>query len=131
MQRLALASLTALLSLSCSKDSSSTPSSIAATEVGIYTLQTLDGRALPTSISEGGTLVEVTAGTLTLGAGGSLQVSTTFRLTAGASPQTQVVSGTYRLQGSSLSFSYTNGGANSGTLNGSALLMTNNGVLWS
>jgi hypothetical protein len=101
-----------------------------AAEIGTYALASLDGRALPASIAEGGAQVEVISGTLTLGAGNSVGISTTFRPSPGAATQTREVSGTYRLQGSSLTFSYTNGGGNTGTLNGDTLQMTNEGVAW-
>jgi hypothetical protein len=108
--------------------SSPSPTTTSA-EIGTYALASLNGRPLPTTISEGSTQVEVLSGTLTLGAGNGLRVSTTFRSSGGA-PVTQDVSGTYRLQGSSLTFSYTNGGANTATLTGDTLQMTNEGVVW-
>lgn len=100
------------------------------TEVGTWVLVSLNGRALPTSISEGSSQVEVISGTLTLGPGGVVRISTTFRPSPLAAVVTNEVSGTYSMQGSTLSFSYSNGGRNTGTLNGSALQMTNEGVVW-
>ncbi len=128
-----LALVTAVVvAMGCSKSSTGPATgSTTAAEHGTYTLESLNGKALPTSIAEGGSQIEVTAGTLTLSAGSGLQVSSTFRASPGATPQTRVVSGTYRLQGSSLTLTYTNGGSNGGTLNGATLQMTNEGVVWS
>ena len=99
-------------------------------EGGTYTLLSLNGSALPASISEGSTQVEVTSGTLTLGAGRTVRMSTTFRTGPGAAPVTNEVSGTYSMRGNTLTFSYTNGGGNTGTLNGNTLQMLNEGVVW-
>ena len=99
-------------------------------EIGTYVLVSLNGRAVPTSISEGSTQIEVISGTLTLGAGGTVQAGTTFRPSPEAAPVTNEVSGTYSMQGNTLTFSYTNGGRNTGTLNGNTLQMLNEGVVW-
>jgi hypothetical protein len=107
-----------------------TPSTTGA-EVGTYALVSLNGRSLPTNITEGGTQIEVISGTLTLGGGGTVRTSTTYRSSPGATPVTNEVSGTYTMQGSTLSFSYTNGGRNTGTLSGNTLQMVNEGVVWS
>ena len=128
--RLLTLALPIIVLCGCSKSSSSGATGVTAAEVGVYSLQSLNSAPLPTSISEGGVPVEVTAGTLTLSAGNGLQISTTFRQTPGASPQTRVVSGKYQLTGTSLAFTYTNGGANSGTLNGTTIQMTNEGIVW-
>jgi len=98
--------------------------------VGAFALQSLDGRVLPTSISEGGRQVEVLSGELALGANGSIRISTVYRTSPGGPATTTEVNGSYTAQGNSLSFSYTNGGRNTGTLNGDVLQMVNDGVVW-
>ena len=122
--------LTIALSSSSTSPGSAVPNADTVVVAGTYVLQSLDAKVLPASITEGGMSVEVTASTMTLTAGDSIQVSTTFRVSSAATPITQVVRGTYRVQGTTLSFSYENGGTNSGTLNGSTLQMTNDGVVW-
>jgi hypothetical protein len=113
----------------CGGNNTTTGATTAA-EVGTYALVSLNGRALPTSIPEGSTQIEVISGTLTLGSGGTVRTSTTYRSSPGATPVTNEVSGTYTMQGSTLSFSYTNGGRTTATLNGNTLQMVNEGVVW-
>jgi len=107
------------------------PTTVAtASEVGTYVLVTLNGRSLPTTIPEAGTSIEVISGSLTLAADRTVRVSTTYRSAAGAAASTSEVSGTYSLQGSTLTFSYSNGGRNTATLSGATLQMLNEGVTW-
>lgn len=110
--------------------SPSAPSPTTGAEVGTYALLSLNGIALPTSISEGSIQIEVTSGALTIGVGNTVRTSTTFRPGPGAAPVTNEVSGTYSIQGSTLSISYSNGGRSTATLNGGALQMVNEGVTW-
>lgn len=98
-------------------------------EVGSYALRTLDGSALPTTIMEGATPVTVTSGSITLSSGGGLQFSVVFQL-SGQAATTNNLGGQYTRQGASLSFAYSNGGANTGSITGDTLRMTNEGVMW-
>jgi hypothetical protein len=123
--------LTIAAACGCGKDTKEpTKGPTTSAEVGTYALVSLNGGAVPTSISEGGTQVEVISGILTLSAGGTVRISTTFRISPGAEPVTNVVNGTYSMQEKTLSFSYNNGGRNTGTLNGDTLQMLNEGVVW-
>jgi hypothetical protein len=123
--------LTIAAACGCGKDTKEpTKGATTSAEVGIYALVSLNGSAVPASISEGGTQIAVISGTLTLGAGGTVRISTTFRISPGAAPMTNEVSGNYSMQGNTLTFSYTNGGRNTGTLDGNTLKMLNEGVVW-
>ena len=131
--RVALAVLMSSLSACGGNNATTGPTMTTPTtgvEVGSYALISLNGGALPTSIPEGSTQIEVISGTLTLAAGGTVRTSTTYRSSAGATPVTNEVSGTYTVQGSTLSFSYSNGGRTTATLNGNTLQMVNEGVVW-
>ena len=126
MRSIALA-MAIVVVLGCAKSTAPTISA----EVGVYTLQSVDAKALPATIISDGVVVEVSAGTLTLGAGNSLQISTTYRLPTAVTPQTSVVAGKYSMRGTSLSCTYSNGGTNGGVMNGSTVEMTNDNLLWS
>lgn len=53
-----------------------------------------------------------------------------FRVTGQTAWVTNDLSGHYTRQGSALTFTYVNGGANSGTLSGDTISMTNENVVW-
>ncbi len=99
-------------------------------EAGIYALIAVDGRALPTNVSEGGTQIEIVSGTLTLGSGRSVRMSTSYRPSPGAAIVTTEVNGTYAIDGTAMSFSFSNGGSGSGTLSGGDCAFLNEGLVW-
>ena len=129
MRRFLVASAIATV-CGCGSGSSGPTGPTTRSEAGVYTLVSLNGQALPTSVAEGGRQIEVVSGTLTLGSDHTVRVSTSYRLSPGAAPATNEVSGTYSIQGDALTFSYSNGGRNSGTLDGDTLRVTNEGVVW-
>jgi len=99
-------------------------------ELGNYSLVSLDGRVVPTSIGEAGGEVEILSSILILSTGRKLRMTTTFRPSPGATPVSNEVTGSYTMQGNAFTFSYSNGGGNTGTLNGDTLQMPNEGVVW-
>lgn len=99
-------------------------------EVGTYTLVSIDGNALPATLTHGGVQATVVSATLILGTGGTVQMSTRFRLPPDTTTIPQNVSGSYQRSGSVLTFSYANGGANTGTVAGSDLRFLNEGASW-
>ena len=62
--------------------------------------------------------------------GGTLSMSVVYHLTGQTTPVTNELTGRYTRQGSSLSFTYNNGGTNTGTLISDTLRMNNEGVIW-
>lgn len=99
-------------------------------EAGTYALISVDGGALPTSVPEGDSQIEVVAGTLTLGSGRTVRVSTSFRPSPGAAIATAAVSGTYTIAGDAMTFSFSNGGSSTGTLSGNSLAFLSQGLVW-
>lgn len=102
----------------------------ASSEVGSYTLLSLNGHPLPAPVTEASTTTEVLSGGLTLMSGGTLSMSVVYHLTGQTTPVTNDLTGRYTRQGSSLSFTYNNGGTNTGTLISDTLRMNNEGVIW-
>ncbi len=99
-------------------------------EVGTYTLVSLNGTAVPAPAPEGPAGMQVLSGTLTLGQGGTISVTVVFQVPGESSTRSNTVAGSYRRSGNALTFSYSNGGANGGTLNGADLNFLNEGVTW-
>jgi hypothetical protein len=94
----------------------------AQSELGTYTLQSVNGKAIPATLAEGGANVEVVSGSIVLGASSTVTVVTSFRVPPGTgTPQSSTTSGTYRLQGDTLTFTFTNGGGSVGALKGSTI----------
>jgi hypothetical protein len=120
--------LALVLAAACS--SSNAPSAPTASETGSYTLRSLDGHALPASVVEGSTTTDVLSGNLTLANGGVFEMSVVYRVAGQSTSVTNDLAGHYARQGNSLSFSYSNGGANSGTVSADTLRMTNEGIVW-
>ncbi|MGE5101455.1 MAG: hypothetical protein ACM3SX_15815 [Deltaproteobacteria bacterium] len=102
----------------------------ASTEVGSYTLLSLNGHPLPATVTEGSTTTDVLSGGLTLMSGGTLSMRVVYQLIGQTTPVTNDLTGHYTRQGSSLSFTYNNGGANTGTLTSDTLRMSNEGAIW-
>lgn len=121
--------LACFVALSCDGPSSAVRPTVGPEE-GTYVLVTVDGKTLPARLAEGGMLVEVDSATLTLGNGGSLRMSTSFRVGPEGRAATNVVTGSYAMNGAMLTFTYQNGGRNAGSLSGSTLQMTNEDLVW-
>ena len=98
-------------------------------ELGIYNLVSLDGRAVPTSITEGDWQVEVLSSTVTLSAGRKLRMSTTYRTSPGATPVSRELTGSYTIKGNALTYTI-DGKTNTATLNGDVLQMLIEWVVW-
>jgi hypothetical protein len=104
----ALGVLFAAAAIACGGDSTTSPESIE----GVYTLQTIDGDALPAVVyqdTEG--QVEVTAGAITLGPGTKWSISLTARATLAAevSTNTETLDGTWSRAGSTLTLTSADG----------------------
>ena len=76
------------------------------------------------------TTADVLSGNLALSNVGAFQMSVVYRVAGQSTSVTNVLAGHYTRQGNNLSFSYSNGGTNGGTLSADTLRMTNEGVVW-
>jgi hypothetical protein len=123
-----LLSLALIATIGCGSSSATT--SPTSTELGTYILVALDGRSVPTTIAEGSTTAEVQSSSLTLSGGGTVRMLVTYRMSGQTAWSTNDLSGRYTRQGSTMSFTYTNGGANSGSIAGDTITMMNENVVW-
>jgi hypothetical protein len=105
------------LSLACGSSNDSTAPDASA-YVGSYTLTKIDGQSLPTTISEGGTDVNVTAGSAQILANGTWSAALT------ATPVALNLTGTYTVSGNSLILRDSNDGTSTATLSGDQLTVT-------
>ncbi len=124
--------LVLLVMAACGGTSPAGPAAVAATgdEVGTYTLVSLNGAAVPAPATEGPAGTQVLSGTLTLGQGGTVRVTVVFQIPGETPSRTSDVTGSYRRSGNALTFSYSNGGSNTGTLDGKDLHFLNEGSTW-
>ena len=119
----ALGVLFAAAVLACGDSGDSTsPESIE----GVYTLQTIDGDALPAIVyqdTEG--MVEITAGAITLGPGTKWSISLTARATVAAvvTTNTEKLDGTWSRAGSTLTLTSADGDVETLVLSGSTLTL--------
>ena len=119
----ALGVLFAAAVLACGDSGDSTsPESIE----GVYTLQTIDGDALPAVVyqdTEG--MVEITAGAITLGPGTKWSISLTARATVAAvvTTNTEKLDGTWSRAGSTLTLTSADGDVETLVLSGSTLTL--------
>ena len=109
LRRITVLSLISLLIVGCGDDTGPD-----AGLVGTWRLQSVDGQPLPWILEEPGVdKLEVTEEIYTLREGGLFSMTTTFRVTdAGAvSSETVPHNGTYIVDGSSVTFTYTSDGS--------------------
>ena len=103
------------------------PSTIA----GTYTLQTVNGNALPAVLLEdAGYKLEVLSGSYTLNGDNSYSATASFRETENAvvTPSTESESGTYVVRGSSVTFTDSDGFQTGGTISGTNLTLAAAGL---
>ena len=119
----ALGVLFAAAVLACGDSGDSTsPESIE----GLYTLQTINGGALPAVVYEDeAAKVEIVAGAITLGPGTKWSISLTARATldADVSTNTETLDGTWSRSGSTLTLTSADGDVETLVLSGSTLTM--------
>ncbi len=121
-----------LMLLTCTACGGKSPAAVtpAGDEVGSYALVSLNGATLPATVAEGGMQMVVRSGGLTLQAGGTLVSDVSFRAATDSIWRSNPLTGTYRRQGNTLVFSYSNGGSVPATLDGKELRFDNEGVTW-
>jgi hypothetical protein len=96
---------------------------------GVYTLVSVDGKDVPTSISHEGASLEVRSGTFTLNADGTCSTKTIFVPPTG-SEVAREVSATYTQDGSTLTMKWEGAGETVGTLQGGTFTMNNEGIVF-
>lgn len=126
---LALLTLLAPLLAGCGSDATGPASDIA----GSYTLQTVDNKSLPAVILElGNDTVEILAGEMLLRADGTFRSSITRRDTVGgtSTTETQVDEGQWGRTGSALTFFFSDGDRDAGTISGDALTVISASIVF-
>jgi heat shock protein HslJ len=126
MRRLVSLAL-ALAVVACgSDDSSTTPTN--SSVAGTWTLQTVNGAALPYTASPAPTKVEILSNTVTATSAGTWTSATQVRTTIGTQAPvtaTQNDAGTYTLSGNNVAINSTaNGAIGTGTISGNTLTLT-------
>ena len=119
MRRLLMGMLLAVSVSACGDG----PSGLTATSghAGTYTLRTINGQVLPTTIDSDATArLDVASGSVTLRADGTFTDQTEFRLVSGTSTttETDVITGTYTRTGGTVTFSPSDGGTYSMSFTG-------------
>ena len=117
---------TVLLS-ACGSDSTTapTPTSIA----GTWNLTTVNGAALP-FVLQASPKIEILSDQIVILANGSFTQSTQARLTNGTTITTQTIpdGGTYSLNGTAATFTFTDGGSETATVSGNSMTIAETGL---
>ena len=112
--------------------SACTPEAKVAKEVdptGVYALVSVNGSAVPASVSHDGTALQVRSGTFTIKADGTCGTKTVFVPPSGPEA-TREVSATYTKEGSKLTMKWQGAGMTTGTIEGNTFTMDNEGMLF-
>jgi len=96
---------------------------------GVYALVSVNGNAVPASVSHDGTALQVRSGTFTIKADGTCSTKTVFVPPAGTEA-TRDVGATYTKEGSKLTMQWQGAGMTTGTIAGSTFTMDNEGMLF-
>jgi len=96
---------------------------------GVYTLVSVNGNAVPASVSHDGTALQVRSGTFTIKADGTCGTKTVFVPPSGQEA-TRDVSATYTKEGSKLTMKWQGAGMTTGTIEGNTFTMDNEGMLF-
>lgn len=107
-----------LFAAGCGGDSSTSPS---ANVSGTYSLKSVNGTAVPTTIVDQGITTKINSGTLTVNSGGTYSNTINFTQTVSGQQTTTnlTCNGSYTQNGNSLSFTESNTADCGGTYNGS------------
>jgi hypothetical protein len=97
--------------------------------IGVYTLVSVDGKSLPSSLTHEGTAMVVKSGTFTLNADGTCRTWTVFSVP----PNTDVsreAKATYTRNGTELTMKWENAGTTQGRLDGNKFTLSNEGMVF-
>lgn len=121
--------LVTLVLVACGGDSTTQPTM--ASVAGTWNLQSVNGAALPYTISQSGSDSELLTGdVITATSSGSFTEITTYRVTQSGQTSTQTSSdaGSFSLNGTAVSFAFNSGSTGTGTLNGNTFTIAEGGV---
>lgn len=96
---------------------------------GVYALVSVNGSAVPASVSHDGTALQVRAGTFTINADGTCSTKTVFVPPSGQEA-TRDVSATYTTAGSKLTMKWQGAGMTTGIIEGNTFTMDNEGMVF-
>lgn len=96
---------------------------------GIYALVSVNGSAVPASVSHDGTALQVRSGSFTIKADGTCGTKTVFVPPSGTEA-TRDVSATYTKEGAKLTMKWQGAGITTGTIEGDTFTMNNEGMLF-
>jgi hypothetical protein len=96
---------------------------------GAYTLVTVNGNQVPTSVSHEGANLQVRSGSFTIKADGTCATKTTF-IPPNGTEATREVSATYTKNGSKLTMQWKGAGITTGTIDGNTFTMDNEGMVF-
>lgn len=111
----------------CGSDSTTGPSSSSSSPVGSYTISTVNGKTLPTSLyADGSISYDVTAGTMKLTSDGKFLAITNYRQTVPGSIENFVdsIGGTWTASGSAIQVTVDDGTSASATWDKTSLTLT-------
>jgi hypothetical protein len=119
--------LTAGLLLSACKQETKVAAGVDPT--GVYALVSVNGNAVPASVSHDGTALQVRSGSFTIKADGTCSTKTVFVPPSGTEA-TREVSATYTKEGSKLTMKWQGAGMTIGTVEGDKFTMDNEGMVF-
>ena len=119
--------LTAGLLLSACKQETKVAAGVDPT--GVYALVSVNGNAVPASVSHDGTALQVRSGSFTFKADGTCSTKTVFVPPSGTEA-TREVSATYTKEGSKLTMQWQGAGMTTGTIEGNTFTMDNEGMVF-
>ena len=96
---------------------------------GVYALVSVNGNAVPASVSHDGTALQVRSGSFTIKADGTCGTKTVFVPPSGQEA-TREVSATYTKERSKLTMKWQGAGMTTGTIEGNTFTMDNEGMLF-
>lgn len=95
---------------------------------GVYTLASVDGKPVPTTIKHDGVSLEVREGTFTINGDGTCSTKTSFVPPSGTVASREV-SATYTREGDKLTMQWKGAGTTVGTVSGNTFTMNNEGMV--
>ena len=114
--------LLTLAALGCGDDES--PTAAEADPVGVYALLSVHGTPLPATVESDGSTFEVLSGQFSIAANGTCNATISVRPVGGGDTEAMGNTCTWTRSGSQLQVTWTNGGTDSGTLQGDRLTLT-------
>ena len=97
---------------------------------GVYTLISVDGKAVPCSLTHEGTTMTVKSGTFTINGDGTCRSLSTFAVPPHPDVH-RAVTATYTQQGAELTMRWERAGVTKGQVNGDQFTMNNEGMIFS